>query len=158
MSKQKVLLDCTFSWGKICRVYENFIEVAGKSYNLENLTSIHPTYRKMFGVSSARLDLSFGPRRLTLRGIADHDVARQIVSHLLTYCPEWSTAKGPHARPIRGRDLVRAQARAWERTNKLPAMPKSSQDSIFETETEVRLATPEATLATPEQALSESSL
>lgn len=150
MSKGKALLNCTFSWGKVCHVYEDSIEVAGKFYNLDNLTSIHPTYRKLFGVPSARLELSFGPRRLTLRGIADPEIARQMVSHFLSFCPEWSTAKGPCARPIKGRDFVRAQARAWERTNKLPALPKASQEGIFDAETEVRLPTPEIAQAEPE--------
>ncbi|MEO7018706.1 MAG: hypothetical protein ABI234_00960 [Ktedonobacteraceae bacterium] len=125
MSNKQALLDCTFSWGKTCRLYRDSIEIAGKSYSLDDLTYIHPTYRTVLGIASARLELCFGLRRLTLRGIPDPETAREMVSHLLPYAEQ----AGPHiishrvrSRTTQARDLARAQAKTWERTQKIPAL------------------------------------
>lgn len=128
MSNEQPLLDCTFGWGKTCRLYLDRIEIAGKSYELDDLTSVHPSYRCVLGIPSARLELSFGLHRLVLRGIADPDVARQMVSHLRSYCDDESLLTHSHSRSSRSRNLARAQARAWERTSKLPAIPASAED------------------------------
>ncbi|HEY3991299.1 MAG TPA: hypothetical protein VGM01_00345 [Ktedonobacteraceae bacterium] len=122
MSNEQALLNCTFGWGKTCRLYYDSLEIAGKSYNLRDLTSIQPSYRTVFGVSSARLELSFGLNRLVLRGIGDLDIARLMVSHLQPYCSTTHLAAYKGSRTSRSRKLARAQAKAWERTNKLPAI------------------------------------
>ncbi len=131
MSNERALLDCTFGWGKTCRLYQDFMEIGGKFYSLHDLISVHPTYRKMFGVSSARLELYFGVQRLVLRGISNLDAVRLIVSHLLPYCAEQSTTGAVthrmRSRSAQARGLARAQAKAWERTNN-PA--PSSWDAI----------------------------
>lgn len=119
MSNKQALLNCTFSWGKICRLYDDAIEIAGRSYRLDDLTAIHPTYRTVFGVPSARLELSFGPRRFTLRGIPDLEIARQIVAHLLPYAKESNTqniSQRKRFRLLKARNLARTQAQLWERT------------------------------------------
>ncbi len=130
MSNKQALLDCTFSWGKTCRLYRDSIEIAGKSYSLDDLTYIHPTYRTVLGIASARLELCFGLRRLTLRGIPDPETAREMVSHLLPYAEQ----AGPHiishrvrSRTTQARDLARAQAKTWERTQKIPALLDASR-------------------------------
>jgi len=38
--------------GKTCLLFDDSIEIAGISYNLTDLTSIHPTYRMVLGVPS----------------------------------------------------------------------------------------------------------
>src|SRR5215472_3135224 len=97
MSNKAVLLNCTFGWGKTCRLYEDSIEIAGTPYKLCDLTSIHPTYRNILGIPSARVELSFGLRRLVLRGIADLETARRMVSHLITYCSAQTMPERHHA-------------------------------------------------------------
>lgn len=129
MSNEQALLNCTFGWGKTCSLYDDSIEIAGKSYDLRDLTSIHPSYRSFFGVSSARLELSFGLHRLVLRGIADLETAHQIVSHLQPYCSTAPQVAHTRLKSSRGRTLARAQAKAWERTNKLPAVLNASSGS-----------------------------
>jgi hypothetical protein len=132
MRGEKALYACTFSWGKKCLVYHDFLEVDGMSYDLNDLTSVYPTYRRLFGIASARLELYFGRRRLVLRGIADPAVARQIVSYLLPYCSEILSSDTPsrrlHSYGSQSKQLVRAQARAWERTSKVPAIPHSPEN------------------------------
>jgi hypothetical protein len=125
MSNEHALLNCTFGWGKTCRLYYDSIEVAGKSYDLKDLTSIHPSYRIVLGIPSARLELSFGLNRLVLRGIADPGIARLMVSHLQPYCSTTPHTAQARSRSSRARNLARAQARAWEPTNKLPAILNS---------------------------------
>ncbi len=122
MSNKQALLNCTFGWGKTCHLFYDSIEIADKSYNLKDLTSIHPSYRVVFGVPSARLELSFGLDHLVLRGIADLDSARLMVSHLQPYCSTAPHATYARSRSSRSRNLAREQARVWERTNKIPAI------------------------------------
>ena len=133
MSNEQALLNCTFGWGKTCSLYYNSIEIAGKSYDLKDLTSIQPSYRSVFGVPSARLELSFGLDHLVLRGIADLDSARLMVSHLQPYCSTTPHAAHMRSRSSRARTLARAQAHAWERTNKMPAILNLSGDSPLAT-------------------------
>ena len=135
MSNEQALLNCTFGWGKTCCLYYDSIEVDGRSYNLKDLTSIQPSYRTVFGVSSARLELSFGLDHLVLRGIADLDIARLMVSHLQPYCSTAPHVAHKRSRSKRSRNLARAQARAWERTNKLPAILDVSKAISLSTNT-----------------------
>ena len=139
MSNKKALLNCTYGWGKVCRLYRDSIEIAGKSYNLDDLTSIYPSYRHLFGIPSARLEISFGLRRFVLRGIPDLEAVRLLVTHLLPYCSQEMSHTRPRSRAMQARDLARAQARAWERTSKLPAIVNESgeidPDMLFDTAT-----------------------
>ncbi|HEX7737079.1 MAG TPA: hypothetical protein VF458_19700 [Ktedonobacteraceae bacterium] len=131
MSSEQALLTCTFNWGKTCSLYYDSIEIAGKAYNLKDLTSIHPSYRMIFGVPSARLELSFGGEHLVLRGIAELDIARLMVSHLQPYCPTPTPGAHVRSRSSRARNLARAQARAWERTGHIPAVLERMEEREF---------------------------
>lgn len=131
MSNAQALLDCTFGWGKTCRLYTDSIEVAGKLYNLDELTAIYPTYRTILGVPSARLELFFGPRHLVLRGIPDQEIARLLVTHLQLYCDAESPTTRAHSRSAQARRVAREQARTWERSSKLPAIPVSPEERDF---------------------------
>ena len=122
MSNGQALLHCTFGWGKTCRLYLDSLEIAGKAYNLNDLTAIYPTYRNILGVPSARLELSFGSEHLVLRGIPETDTARLLVSQLQPYCPAEPRGSCSRSRSVQARTEARAQARAWERTSKLPAL------------------------------------
>lgn len=125
MSNEQALLDCPFGWGKTCHLYADAIEIAGKSYNLADLTAIRPTYRTILGVPSARLDLYFGPQRLVLRGIPDQETARLVVAHLQPYCTAEPRAVRARSRTGKARSVAREQARTWERSTKMPAIPVS---------------------------------
>jgi|GEM_PF-1774061 len=122
MSNEQALLHCTFGWGKTCRLYLDSLEIAGKAYNLNDLTAIYPTYRNVLGVPSARLELSFGSEHLVLRGIPETDTARLLVSQLQPYCSAEPHVSHSRSRSVQARTEARAQARAWERTSKLPAL------------------------------------
>jgi hypothetical protein len=121
MSNDKqALLDCTFGWGKTCRLYADSLEVAGKTYHLKELTVLRPTYRTILGVPSARIELSFGQQRLVLRGIGDQETARLLVARLQPYCVPASEVARVRPRTGRARKVAREQARAWERSTRLP--------------------------------------
>ena len=128
MSNERALLHCAFGWGKICHLYLDSLEVAGKSYNLDDLTAIYPTYRNVLGVPSARLELFFGPRRLVLRGIPDLEAARRLVARLQPYCSTTLPTTRAHSRSSQARQLVKEQARTWERSTKMPAIPVSPEE------------------------------
>ena len=125
MSNEQALLDCTFGWGKTCHLYADSLKVGGKSYNLEDLTAIRPTYRTILGVPSARLELYFGSQRLILRGIPDQETARLLVARLQPYCAVESGTMRARSRTGKARSVAREQARTWERSTKLPAIPVS---------------------------------
>jgi hypothetical protein len=129
MGNERALLDCTFGWGKTCHLYTDSIEIAGKSYNLEDLTAIRSTYRTILGVPSARLELYFGLQRLVLRGIADQETARLMVAHMQPYCTAEPHAVRARSRTGKARNVAREQARRWERSTKLPAIPVSPAES-----------------------------
>lgn len=148
MSNEQALLNCTFGWGQTCRLYYDSIEIAGKAYDLKDLTSIQPSYRTVLGVPSARLELSFGLDHLVLRGIADQDIARLMVSHLQPYCSTTPHTACRRARSRHARNLARAQARAWERTNKLPAILDSPRDTPAFARSAASSAHDEATAST----------
>ena len=131
MSNEQALLNCPFGWGKTCRLYLDSLEIAGKSYNLDDLTSIYPTYRNVLGVPSARLELHFGSEHLVLRGIPDMEAARLLVSQLRPYCSDEPHSTHPRSRSTSARTVAKAQARAWERTSKLPAIPVSPEASAL---------------------------
>src|SRR5258708_28132770 len=50
-----------------------------------------------------------------------------MVSHLQPYCSTVPHAAHARSRSSRARNLARAQARAWERTKKMPVIPDSSE-------------------------------
>jgi hypothetical protein len=129
MSNEQALLHCTFGWGKTCRLYLDSLEIAGKAYNLNDLTAIYPTYRNVLGVPSARLELSFGSEHLVLRGIPETDTARLLVSQLQPYCSAEPHVSRSRSRSVQARTEARAQARAWERTSKLPALSAAQEKS-----------------------------
>lgn len=123
MSNEQALLDCPFGWGRTCHLSANSLEIGGKTYQLEELTAIRPTYRTILGVSSARIELYFGLRRLVLRGIPDQETARLLVARLQPHCTAVPGALRMHLRAGRARSVAREQARLWERSAKLPASP-----------------------------------
>lgn len=151
MSDKQALLDCTFGWGKTCRLYHDSIEIAGKSYNLAELTSIHPTYRTLFGITLARLELRFGLRRLMLRGISDLEAARQMVAYLLPYVEQAdSQDKAPWicSRTGQDRNFARTQAHMWERTRKNSAPLTAQPHNLVAAQTEALALDAEQNAAT----------
>ncbi|MDQ2906189.1 MAG: hypothetical protein M3Y81_21930 [Chloroflexota bacterium] len=82
------IVSGAFGWGRIFRLYSDHLDAGGVSYDLKTLTRVHPTYRQVLGIPSARLELVFGSERLVLRGIAAIDDARRMVAYLTEHCPD----------------------------------------------------------------------
>lgn len=73
---------CAFGWGQELRLYNDYLDVQGKRYALRDLTHIRPIYHHVMGVDSVRLELRFGKKQLTLRGIAALDEAQKVIDYL----------------------------------------------------------------------------
>lgn len=73
---------CAFGWGQELRLYEHYLDVQGKQYALSDLTHIRPIYHRVMGVDSVRLELRFGKKQVTLRGIAAIDEAQKVIDYL----------------------------------------------------------------------------
>ncbi len=86
MRKEPPLVSCAFGWGKVCHLYQDCLDVNGKHYVLAELKDIRPIYRKVMGVSSARLELVFGRKKVVLRGIVALEDLSKIVEYLSAEC------------------------------------------------------------------------
>jgi hypothetical protein len=82
MRKEPPIAECTFGWGQVFRLYSDYIDVNGTPYALSDLTHFRPVYQHVMGISSVRLELRFGKRNVTLRGIAAIDDAQKAVDYL----------------------------------------------------------------------------
>src|SRR5579863_7061066 len=82
MRKEPPIAECMFGWGQVFRLYSDMLDVQGKRYFLKDLTHIRPIYRHVMGVDSVRLELRFGKKQVTLRGIAAIDEAQKVIDYL----------------------------------------------------------------------------
>jgi hypothetical protein len=82
MRKEPPIAECAFGWGQVFRLYADYLEVNGTPYALSDLTHFRPVYQHMIGISSVRLELRFGKRNVTLRGIAAIDDAQTAIDYL----------------------------------------------------------------------------
>lgn len=76
------IVECSYGWGRVLRLYRDGLELEGVYYALSELELVYPTYHRVFGVSSARLELQFRRHRLIIRGIADVLLAQKIVDYI----------------------------------------------------------------------------
>ncbi|HET9921948.1 MAG TPA: hypothetical protein VFQ30_19050 [Ktedonobacteraceae bacterium] len=113
MGKTRLLTECTFGWGQKLRLYTDYLDIDGTPYALSALTHVHPMFRTVMGIASARLELRFGKKKVLLRGIAEVEAARFVVAYLSPWC--WEDAQhvpAPVSPPV-----------------SLPASPASQQRS-----------------------------
>ncbi len=76
------IVECKYGWGRVLRLYRDGLDLEGVYYALSELERVFPTYHRVLGVSSARLELQFKHRRLIIRGIADVLLAQKIVDYI----------------------------------------------------------------------------
>lgn len=100
MKSGQTLVVCAFGWGKEFRLYHDYLYVDGRHYRLQELTHVHCTSRSVLGVASASLELRFGSKKLTLRGIPAVDDARRVVEYLTPWCSADSTFHERVTRPV----------------------------------------------------------
>lgn len=86
MRKEPPLVSCAFGWGKVCHLYQDYLDLNGKHYALAELKDIRPIYRQVMGVSSARLEMVFGRKKVVLRGIVALEDLWKIVEYLSAEC------------------------------------------------------------------------
>ena len=82
MRKELPIAECMFGWGQVFRLYNDMLDVQGKCYALKDLTHIRPIYQHIMGVDSVRLELHFGKKQVTLRGIAAIGEAQKAIDYL----------------------------------------------------------------------------
>lgn len=122
-----VLVVCAFGWGKEFRLYHDYLFVNGKHYRLQELTHVFSTCRTVLGVPSASLELRFGSKKLTLRGIAAIDDVGRVVEYLTPWCKpidsifhERDTRPVETPLPVSGRERHTQKQNSWRlpETNK----------------------------------------
>ena len=82
MRNEPLIAECAFAWGQVFRLYQNYLDVRGTCYPLADLTHVHPVYQHVLGISSVRLELRFGKKKVILRGIAAMKDAQVVVEYL----------------------------------------------------------------------------
>src|SRR5690348_9456250 len=76
------LVECTYGWGRVLRLYQDYVDVNGTAFALTDLVQIHSVYHSIMGIASARLELHFKRRKVILRGISAIDAAHKMVEYL----------------------------------------------------------------------------
>ncbi len=79
---RKPAIECLYGWRQLVQVYDDYLDVSGKRYALNELVSVHPIYHRIMGISSVRLVLRFKREKVILRGIAAIATAQKIVACL----------------------------------------------------------------------------
>lgn len=82
MRNEPLIAECAFSWGKVFRLYDDYLDVNGTRYALNKLIYMRPIYQHVLGVSSIRLELLFGNQKVVLRGIAAIAEANKVIDYL----------------------------------------------------------------------------
>ena len=82
MRNEPLIAECAFGWGQVFRLYQNYLDIRGTCYPLADLTHVHPVYQRVLGISSVRLELRFGKKKVILRGIAAMKDAQVVVEYL----------------------------------------------------------------------------
>jgi hypothetical protein len=76
------LVECTYGWGRVLRLYPDYVDVNGTAFALTDLVQIHSVYHSIMGIASARLELHFKRQKVILRGISAIDAAHKMVEYL----------------------------------------------------------------------------
>ena len=76
------IVECRYGWGRVLRLYPEGLVLEEVYYKLSELERVYPTYHRLFGVSSARLELQFSSCRLIIPGIADVLLVQKIVDYI----------------------------------------------------------------------------
>lgn len=85
MRKEPPIVEYAFSWGKMLRLYPDYLDVNGTHYPLSKLTFMRPIYQHVMGISSVRLELYFGKQKVVLRGIAALGDAQKTLEYLKSH-------------------------------------------------------------------------
>src|SRR5579859_6532984 len=116
--QDKPMIECMYGWGQTLRLYQDHLEVNGTFYQLDELVSARPLYRRVFGVSSARLELRFRRKALVLRGIAPLESAGTITQYLHDhYTLSQNDPAAPYTTPEMPANAVTAAQPALPSTN-----------------------------------------
>ncbi len=76
------IVECRYGWGQVLCLSQDGLRVEGVFYALSELERVYPTYHRVLGVSSARLELQFRKQCLIIPGIADVPLAQKIVEYI----------------------------------------------------------------------------
>src|SRR6266516_965670 len=82
MRNEPPIAECAFGWGRVFRLYQNYLDINGTCYPLADLTHVRPIYQRVLGIPSVRLELCFGKKKVILRGIAAVQDAQAAVEYL----------------------------------------------------------------------------
>ena len=136
MRKEPPIAVCAFGWGQVFRLYHGYLDVNGTCYALSDLTHIHPVYQHALGIPSVRLELRFGKKRVTLRGIAAIEDARRVIEYMtsLYLGLHWSDANQDNeiSTSVGWKKARVGEESDTETLSEIPSVPYITQDMGLE--------------------------
>jgi hypothetical protein len=85
MRNELLIAECAFGWGQMFQLYQYYLDVDGTRYPLSELTHVSHTYHRVLGITSARIELRFGKKKVMLRGIAAIEDAQRAITYLTAH-------------------------------------------------------------------------
>ncbi len=137
MGKGLPLVECAFGWGRVFRLYSDYLEINEIPYALSALTRVCPTFRTLLGIPSARLELWFGKKKVVLRGISSLDDARVVLEYLSSWCRQEFSPDSLKQPPRSGNGIQQKRGRKRPGES-LPTIPvpvrlSSGEEAYFST-------------------------
>jgi hypothetical protein len=80
------MVECRYGWGRVLRLYQDYLDLNGSCYALNELVYANPVYRRMLGISSIRLELHFRDEVVVLRSMVALEKVQAIVRYLNSRC------------------------------------------------------------------------
>lgn len=154
MRHEPPIAVCAYGWGQEFRLYQNYLAVSGTNYPLSDLTHIHPVYQQVLGISSVRLELRFGKRKVTLRGIAALEEAQKVIEYLTSHYLGFAQAEPSQgsAGTGKGWSKSRASQKSQESLERLDSRENQPNRGQASQETPVPAIQPMQSLFQEEQA------
>jgi hypothetical protein len=85
MQSESPIATCMYGWGRVFRLYNDYLEANGACHALKGLTHVRQLSHSVLGIPSARLELYFGERKLVLAGIPEIEDAQKTAAHLTAW-------------------------------------------------------------------------
>ncbi|HZR42208.1 MAG TPA: hypothetical protein VFB12_18965 [Ktedonobacteraceae bacterium] len=86
MLREQPMVECMYGWRRVLRLYQDYLDLNGRCYALNELVYTNPVYRRMLGISSIRLELHFRNEVVVLRGMVAVEKVQAIVRYLNSRC------------------------------------------------------------------------
>ncbi|QBD81440.1 hypothetical protein EPA93_37895 [Ktedonosporobacter rubrisoli] len=83
--QSRPLIECRYGWGRLLRLYQDYLEIDSTVYALGNVVHVHASYTRVLNISAARLKLQFKDSQVVLRSVITVEDVKRLVDYLQQY-------------------------------------------------------------------------